>query len=109
MLDRYKNECKMLSYLAQKQLNLPKNRIKERFEDMHLFSILSKISEEIDELKKELIETSVTGPNLKVSRIIKDSINIEKTFSELGDVAACLVGLTAWLNRYKEDLNNDCA
>lgn len=80
---RYETETKMLSYLARRQLNLDKNRVKESFESMSFDSILQGLKEEILELTEEL-ESS--------------DLNVHRFLEELGDCAAYLVGLIAWVN-----------
>lgn len=101
-MERYERECKQLGLLAQNQLNLPKNVIKPDFEDMNIVDIFRKFYEELDELKSEILMD-------KNFIHIKKEINFHKTFSELGDTAACLAGLIAKLNRMKEEQNDDCA
>lgn len=81
---RYSDECKMLASLAKRQLNSEKNLKKPDFETMKLSEIFDKLYEELAELRFEL----------KVS----DDFLEKETFHELGDVAACLVGILAYIN-----------
>jgi NTP pyrophosphatase (non-canonical NTP hydrolase) len=85
---RYEQECKMLYTLAKRQLNLPKNRAKEDFEDMDLDSILVKLMEEVGELIKEFKNKPLL---------------LSKTYLEIGDISAVMVGLIAYINKYQGD------
>lgn len=94
---RYADQCKKLSYLAVKQLNLEKNVKKPHFEELDISIILEKLDEEVLELKEAL-------------KSLSDSVSFSKMRSELGDCAAVLAGIIAWSDN-KEDsiLSDDCA
>ncbi len=81
---RYEKECKEIGELALKQLNLEKNKIKERFEDLSYSKIFSLLREEVSELRDELAEYQIN----KVS-------NKKRILEELGDCVAVLVGMYA--------------
>lgn len=83
-MQRYKNECEQLFQLALKQLNSPKNRVKENFEEMFLNEIIDKLSEEIGELKHEL--------KLKPAQM-----DLQRIKNEIGDCGAVLTGLLAYV------------
>lgn len=85
---RYEKECQMLGKLAEKQLNLPKNYIKENFESMSIHLIFMKITEEFNELKEEVM--------------YKKTRNYTRISEELGDLAGCCAGLLAWVNWQRE-------
>lgn len=102
-MERYERECKQLGLLAQKQLNLPKNVVKENFEDMSITKIYGKIEEEFHEFMDEAYIFRMLSVEPK-----KD-IDFDKAYADLGDVAACLVGMLAKLNRMREEQNDDCA
>lgn len=84
---RYYTESYLLRDLAFNQLNLPKNIIKKRFEECPSWTIMQKTDEELKEFYLEILE---------------DNIDFERAFSELGDVAACLVGWYAYLVKLRE-------
>jgi len=84
---RYDLESSLLGYLAGQQLNSEKNKVKGKFEDFHYDEILCLLKQELDELEGELLNVRV---------------DFRRTFDELGDVAACLTGLLAWLNKHKD-------
>jgi NTP pyrophosphatase (non-canonical NTP hydrolase) len=95
---RYTKECEILASLALQQLNLEKNVKKGDFEDMHLYHehtwcITELLEEEINELMDELTQSGFTNT------VLKSKINYQRAREELGDVAACLVGLLAKLNK----------
>lgn len=94
-MNRYEKECRQLGMLAEKQLNLPKNSIKQNFEDMSIRGIVLKIQEEFDELKEELLNKRV--------------MNYERVYSEAGDMGACIVGLLSKINRLKHEDSDDGA
>lgn len=82
-MERYKDECKQLGEMARHQLNLPKNRIKENFEDMDSFDIYTKLVEEVYELRNEFATD--------------DKVDKVRALAEIGDCAAVLVGYIAKL------------
>jgi NTP pyrophosphatase (non-canonical NTP hydrolase) len=89
-MTRYEEETKMLSYLAKRQLNLNKNKIKCSFEEMSPQDILIKLIEEIGELIQEFKH---------------DSIDYSLATLEIGDCAAVLTGLLAYVNNKHKELN----
>ena len=95
MKPRYEKECIQLGKLAERQLNLPKNVVKQNFEDMSIILIVLKIQEEFDELKEELLNKRV--------------INYERVYSEAGDLSGCIVGLISKINRIREEHHDDGA
>ena len=79
-MKRYKNECEFLHKITLNQLNLQKNRIKPNFEDYELKEIIKLLRQELVELEAELYQ---------------EQTNETRIAEEVGDVAACLVGLIA--------------
>lgn len=79
-LNRYKNECEFLYNITLNQLNLPKNKIKPNFETYELNEIIKLLRQELVELEAELFQ---------------EKTNETRIAEEVGDVAACLVGLIA--------------
>ncbi len=94
-MNRYEKECRQLGVLAEKQLNLPKNSIKQNFEDMSIRGIVLKIQEEFDELKEELLNKRI--------------MNYERVYSEAGDLSGCIAGLLSKINRLKHEDSDDGA
>ena len=94
-MNRYTMESLDLAILARRQLNLPKNVIKPNFEDMELIDILDKLYEEMQELIQELF-THALPHNVQ-----KSEIDFERVEFELGDCAACLVGVLAKIESMK--------
>jgi len=92
---RYEKECLELAELAKKQLNLEKNRDKGRFEDLSISEIYDLITDEICEVHEELYYDYGFSE-------LRDSFNYERIIEELSDVAACLAGLLAKINKMKE-------
>lgn len=80
----YEYETTMLAYYAKKQLNLEKNKIKPAFENHEIEFIFKKLHEEINELKSEFFNVH--------------NYNLKHIFHEIGDCAAVLTGLIAWVN-----------
>ena len=96
---RYEKECRKLFDLALQQLNLEKNKAKCNFESMPLLSksgILQKLIEELQELNVEAITYSVTIANGQYDNF---EYPLDEIFNEVGDVAACLVGIIAYVCR----------
>lgn len=93
---RYEDECKMLAYLAKRQLNLEKNKVKENFEDLEIEDVFNLSAVELREVYEEFM--SYSGFN---GYSPKKEINYESFLSEIGDVAACLVGMIAWINKHR--------
>ncbi len=110
-MERYAMECKMLAYLARRQLNLPKNIIKDDYEKTDIHEIFDLLHEEKNELFLEIFESyehhikEYKLPPLK----LKKDIDFNRLYAELGDFAANLVGLLAWINEYRDFINDDCA
>jgi hypothetical protein len=96
-MKRYEKEACMLKYLAVRQLNLEKNVRKPKFEGMKLYDILTKLDEEIQELHKEFKYFDETNHNFNAIR------------HEIGDCAAVLSGLVAWINKKQDELQDDGA
>lgn len=96
---RYLVECKELFYLAKRQLNLEKNAKKGNFEDLcDLKKIYSFLLSEVTEVKNELfMDVMFQGTREK------EKINYQRAREEIGDVAACLVGLLAKLNKMEKE------
>lgn len=86
-LERYKEEAQMLYYVARRQLNLEKNALKQGFENYSAPEILLLLAEEFGELAREFKTPQV---------------NFETAIFEIGDCAAVLVGLIAWINNQKD-------
>lgn len=107
-MERYAEECKMLAYLAKKQLNLPKNSCKENFESIKIQEILKLLCDEIREMHDEIFQPSYSE-YIKLPLKIKENIDFVNLFNEIGDCAAVLVGLLAWVNKYREFITDDCA
>lgn len=89
-MTRYKVESEELFNLCLKQLNSPKNRKKEKFENMRLIDILEKLREEIFELKHELAYEI-------------EAINTRRVKEELGDCVAMLVGVLCYTNKIMKE------
>lgn len=109
---RYANECAQLAILANKQLNLPKNVAKGNFEDLcDLEKIIGFLEDEVEEIKEELTdyEMSCFNPECECGgddrRYYKigNKINYQRAREEIGDVAACLVGLLAKLDKMERE------
>lgn len=79
-MKRYKNECEFLYKITLNQLNLPKNKIKPNFETYELNEIIKLLRQELVELEAELFQEKISETRIA---------------EEVGDVAACLVGLIA--------------
>jgi NTP pyrophosphatase (non-canonical NTP hydrolase) len=77
---RYFQECFQIAQLAHYALNKEKNATKAKFEDLSLNYVHFLLTEEVEELSKE-----VNSPNLNIDRILE----------EMADCAACLVGMYA--------------
>lgn len=96
---RYEKDCVSLFYLAKRQLNLEKNAKKGNFEDLDLSDIKSLYLQEYFELHHELFQRDqfcfVTEQRKK--------IDYQRAREEIGDVAACLVGLLAKLNKMEKE------
>lgn len=108
---RYDNECEQLGVMAFNQLNLDKNRNKPDFEDMHFDDIVEKIDEEYSELREEICCFNIklleeTYYNT-INKIPVEKINFDNLMHETGDMAACLAGLIAWINQYKNKRRKD--
>jgi len=88
---RYAKACQILALLANQQLNQEKNKLKPDFEDLKLQQVRQKFNEEMTEFWDE-----VKNGNRK--------INFERTFAELGDVAACVVGFLVALMQIKNNM-----
>lgn len=112
---RYAKESQELAILANRQLNLEKNVCKGDFEDLEIYhetkiNIFSSIADELYELKNELLDDSnccfdpecECGGNY-VHYKKKEKINYQRAREEIGDVAACLVGLSAKLNKMEKE------
>lgn len=112
---RYEKDCIRLFYLTKRQLNLEKNAKKGDFEGLEIYhetniNLLSLIEDEFSELKDELLEATFSchdpdcecGGNYDCYKE-KKKINYQRAREEIGDVAACLVGLLAKLNKLEEE------
>lgn len=89
--ERYNSYCKALALLASTQLNQEKNKLKPDFEKLSLQNIKTKLNEEVAEFWDELKKGN-------------KKIDFERAFSELGDVAGCLVGFLALLMQIKNEM-----
>lgn len=98
---RYAEESVELAILANKQLNLEKNAKKGNFEDLcDLKKIYSFLLSEVTEVKNELFDDIIFQGTRE-----KEKINYQRAREEIGDVAACLVGLLAKLNKMEKEEN----
>lgn len=95
---RYERDCIRLYYLAKRQLNLEKNAKKGDFENLTLRGIKELYLQEYFELHAELFEQ--IHPFILEQ---KKKINYQRAREEIGDVAACLVGLLAKLNKMEKE------
>ena len=98
---RYAEESQELAILANKQLNLEKNVKKGDFEDITFNQICDLLAGEQQELENELFE-QLDPPVFGLVQNRKD-INYQRAREEIGDVAACLVGLLAKLNKMEKE------
>lgn len=89
---RYAHESLVIGYLAAYALNKEKNKNKPNFEDLILLDIFSHLVSEVQELKHELKQ---------------DKIDYERVLSEVSDIAALCVGITAWVMEHKDDKNEE--
>ncbi len=98
---RYAVESQKLAILANKQLNLEKNAKKGDFENLTLKAIKELYLQEYFELHYELFQSD------QFSFVIEQrkKINYQRVREEIGDVAACLVGLLAKLDRMEKEGN----
>jgi len=75
-------EADLIATLAKCQLNLEKNINKDKFEHMSLNDIMNKLHEETQELESEFF---------------REKLDFQLIYNEIGDVAACLTGLLAFV------------
>lgn len=101
--ERYVHDCIQLFYSAKEQLNLPKNASKGNFEDLNLEDIFRFLIDEIDEIRDEIYEVSEWRLGEDPIERIKNKINYQRAREEIGDAAACLVGLLAKLNKMEKE------
>jgi NTP pyrophosphatase (non-canonical NTP hydrolase) len=85
---RYQIESLLLGELAWYALNKPKNVNKPNFEDLNIVDILGHLVEEMHELTYEFK---------------KETFDYERILSEIGDCAAMLCGMLAWIMAHKDD------
>jgi hypothetical protein len=102
---RYYHKCVELFYLAKKQLNLPKNVEKGDFEELSLHKICTLMNGEQRELEDEIFEFISFGcMNAHLGYVQqKEKVNFQRVREEIGDVAACLVGLLAKLDNMERE------
>lgn len=96
---RYEKDCIRLFYLAKRQLNLEKNVKKGDFEDLTLCDIKELYLQEYFELHYELFQRDQFAYFIEPRK----KINYQRVREEIGDVAACLVGLLAKLNKMEKE------
>jgi hypothetical protein len=96
--NRYTKECQILSELTHKQLNLEKNAKKGPFEELSIKDIMEMLYDE----KKELVDELFYYPE-KWKMTEKKKIDFQRAREEIGDVAACLVGLLAKLDNMEKE------
>jgi len=102
---RYQHRCTELFYLAKQQLNLPKNAAKGNFEDLCDFrQIMQFLKSEVDEVERELTDVQLCCETcMEFNEVEKEKINYQRAREEIGDVAACLVGLLAKLDKMEKE------
>ncbi len=81
--DRYLIESSLLSTIAAKQLNTPKNKIKPPLENEHPIKLIERTCGELTELLKEFNT--------------EKEIDFIRVLEELGDTTAYLVGILKWV------------
>ncbi len=85
---RYYYESLIVGLLANNALNKEKNRNKPNFEGLELIDIFTHLMSEVHEIKHELNQ---------------NNIDFNKLIDEIGDCAALLSGLIAYIMEHKNE------